>query len=455
MRVRTCLAMAALALTTAGACLTSLSAPSLADGKKHHALSLVGTPKMPPDFKAFDWVNPDAPKGGRVRQFAQGTFDSLNQFPIQGQAAAGIGLIHDRLFAASPDEASTAYAAIAEWVSYPDDFSSATFGLREGARFHDGRAITPDDVIFSMEALKKASPNYSTYYQHVTAVEKTGPREVTFKFDVKDNRELPQIVSEMPVLPKHWWDAKNDKGEVRDITKSSMEVPLGSGAYRVKAFEPGRSITYERVKDWWAKDLPVAKGQYNFDELHIVYFRDRVPAFEAFKTGDLDIWRESSAKAWATEFEFDAVKRGFVKAEKFAVQRVAPMQAFVLNLRRPQFQDVRVRRALNLAFDFDWANKNLFYGQYVRLNSYFDNSELASSKLPEGKELEILAAHKANLPPELFTSEWKNPTNPTPEDARKNLISRSQAFERSWLSGQGRRSGRRKRAATHHRDPSR
>jgi microcin C transport system substrate-binding protein len=389
--------------------------------QRHHAISLVGKPKMSADYKAFDWVNPDAPKSGRLRQHAIGSFDSLNQFPVQGQAAAGIGLLHDRLFAASPDEASTAYAQIAEWVSYPDDFSSATFALREGAKFHDGRPITPDDVVFSMAALKKASPNYSTYYQHVTQVEATGPREVTFKFDTKGNRELPQIVSEMPVLPKHWWAAKNDKGEERDITKSSMEIPLGSGAYRVKAFEPGRSITYERVKDWWAKDLPVAKGQYNFDELHVVYYRDRVAAFEAFKTSDLDIWRETSAKSWATEFEFDAVKRGFVKVEKFPVQRVAPMQAFMMNLRRPQFQDLRVRRALNLAFDFEWANKNLFYDQYVRLNSYFDNSELASRKLPEGKELAILNAVKADVPAEVFSTEWKNPTNPTPEDARKSL----------------------------------
>ena len=217
---------------------------------------------MPPDFKAFDWVNPDAPKGGRVRQFAQGTFDSLNQFPIQGQAAAGIGLIRDRLFAASPDEASTAYAAIAEWVSYPDDFSSAA-GLREGARFHDGRAITPDDVIFSMEALKKASPNYSTYYQHVTAVEKTGQGEVTFKFDVKDNRELPRSLARCRFCQAL---VGREATRARRATSRSRrwKCHWDGRVSRPEAFEPGRSITYERVKDWWAQRSSCRRGPVQF-----------------------------------------------------------------------------------------------------------------------------------------------------------------------------------------------
>jgi microcin C transport system substrate-binding protein len=189
----------------------------------------------------------------------------------------------------------------------------------------------------------------------------------------------------------------------------------------VKAFDAGRTITYERVKDWWAAGLPVAKGQWNFDEIDIIYYRDRVAPFEAFKKGDIDFWTETSAKSWATEYEFDAAKRGLVKREQIPITRVAPMQAFVMNLRRKVFQDIRVRRALALAFDFEWANKNLFYGQYTRLNSYFDNSELASRGLPEGRELEILNEVKADLPPELFTTEWKNPVNNTPEDARRNL----------------------------------
>ncbi len=399
----------------------AFGAGAQAQDQKRHAVSLGAPPKFAADFKNFDWVNPNAPKGGRVRQYVQGSFDSLNQFPVQGQPASGLAFLYDTLFVGSPDEPNVEYGMVAEWVSYPADFSSATFSLRPAARFHDGKPISPEDVVFSFEVLKEHSPKFSTYYQHVVKAEKSGTNTVKFTFDVKDNRELPQIVSQLPVLPKHWWQAKNDKGEARDIAKSSLEVPLGSGAYKVKSFEPGRTIVYERVKDWWAAELPVSKGQWNFGEVEITYYRDRVAPFEAFKKGDLDYWAEASAKSWATEFDFDAVKRGFVKKEQVPVVRVAQMQGFYMNQRRKAFQDVRVRKALALAFDFDWANKNLFYDQYIRLKSYFDNSELASSGLPEGRELEILNDVKADLPPELFTTAWKNPVNATPEDVRRNL----------------------------------
>ena len=391
------------------------------EAPRRHAVSMIGEPKYGPDFKHFNWVNPDAPKGGRVRQSVVGSFDSLNQFPVQGDAADGLGLVYDSLFVGSPDEASAEYGKIAEWISFPSDYSSATFGLRTIARFHDGKPVTPEDVIFSLEVLKKASPRFSTYYKDVAGAEKSGPNQVTFKFSVKNNRELPQIIAQLPILPKHWWEANGPDGKPRDITKSSLEIPLGSGVYKVKSFEAGKQIVYERVKDWWAKDLPVAKGQWNFDELQLIYFRERTAAFETFKTGGLDFWRENSAKSWATEFEFDAVKRGLVKPEKLPIVRVAGMQAFVMNLRRKQFQDIRVRRALHLAFDFEWANKNLFYDQYIRVGSYFDNSELAAKGLPQGRELEILNTVKVDVPAELFTTEWKNPVNATPEDARRNL----------------------------------
>jgi microcin C transport system substrate-binding protein len=392
-----------------------------ADDGKHHAISLIGPPAHGPGFQHFDWVNPSAPKGGRVRQYAMGSFDSLNQFPVKGSPATALALIYDTLMASSPDEPSTEYGLVAEWLSHPDDFSSATYQLRAGARFHDGKPITADDVVFSLNALKQASPNYGFYYKNVVRAEKINDHQVTFHFDVKGNRELPMIVGELPILPKHWWEAKNANGEPRDLTKSSLEVPLGSGPYRIKEVEAGRSITYERVKDWWAKDLPVSKGQWNFDEIKFVYFRDRVPAFEAFKAGHLDFWRENSAKAWATAFDFDAVKRGFVKMEKLPIATVAPMQAFAFNIRRPQFQDPRVRRAFSLAFDFEWANKNLFYDQYTRVGSYFENSELKAPALPSGRELEFLNEVKADIPAEVFTHEWKNPVNASPEDARKHL----------------------------------
>ncbi len=405
---------------------------------RHAALSLIGKPKQSDGFKHFDWVNPDAPKGGRVRQWSMGTFDSLNRYSIKGSAEGRLDLLQSTLMATVPDEESTGYALIAEWVSYPEDFSSATFGLRKEARFSDGTPITTDDVIFSLGAVKSANPRYGYYYKNVVAVEKTGENEVTFKFDVKGNRELPMIVGELPVLSKAYWTGKGANGEPRDVTKSSLEVPVGAGPYRVKEFEAGRSITYERIKDWWAKDLPVMKGQWNFDEVNITYFRDRVPAFEAFKSGQIDFWRESSAKSWATGFDFDAVKKGLVKLDKISTAGVAPMQAFAFNIRRPQFQDVRVRRAFNLAFDFEWANKNLFYDQYVRVESYFGNSELQAKGLPQGKELAALEAVRSELPPEVFTTEWKNPENKAPEDARRNLGAAAKLFaEAGWTPKNG------------------
>ena len=243
-------------------------------------------------------------------------------------------MIYDQLMSSSPDEETTAYGLVAEWMSHPADYSAATFQLRPDARFHDGKPITPEDVIFSLEAIKKASPNYAFYYKNVTKAEKTGAHQVTFVFDVKGNRELPVIVGELPVLPKHFWEGTAANGEPRDLGKSTLEVPVGSGPYRIKEVDAGRAITFERVKDWWAKDLPVAKGQWNFEEIKYVYFRDRVPAFEAFKSSQLDFWRESSAKAWATAFDFEAVKRGLVKLETLPIASVAPMQAFVFNIRR-------------------------------------------------------------------------------------------------------------------------
>ena len=213
---------------------------------------------------------------------------------------------------------------------------------------------------------------------------------MTFTFDVKGNRELPQIVGQLSVLPKQFWEGNGANGEPRDITKSTLEIPLGSGAYRVKSFDPGRTITYERVKDYWAKDLPVSKGQWNFDELKFTYFRDRTPAFEEFKSGKIDFWRESARQPVGDGYDFDAVKKGSVKKEAIPVKRVAPMQAFVFNLRRKQFQDPRVRKAFALAFNFEEANKKLFYNLYVRVGSFFDNSELAAKGLPQGRELEIL-----------------------------------------------------------------
>lgn len=420
-----------LVLAPLAACLAfaTLALPGKADSEtRHHALSLIGEPRFGPDFQHFDWVNPSAPKGGRVRQYIMGSFDSLNSFSVKGSPAAAVTLIYDSLMVGSPDEPSTEYGLIAEWVSYPADFSSATFKLRPEARFHDGKPITPEDIIFSLDALKKASPRFAFYYKNVTGAQKVGDDKVKFDFDVKGNRELPLTVGQLPILPKHFWEANSASGEPRDLSKSTLEVPLGSGPYRIKDVEAGRTISYERVKDWWAKDLPVSKGQWNFDDLKFVYFRARDAAFLAFKTGELDYWRESSAKAWATEFEFDQVKRGQVTLHNVPVKSVASMQAYAFNIRRPQFQDPRVRRAFNLAFNFEWANKNLMFDAYQRVNSYFDNSELKATGLPQGRELDILNEVRADVPPEAFTQEWKNPVYAAPEDERKNLSMASKLF---------------------------
>jgi len=425
------------------ACLLLLAPPEAvasdnsSEHAKHHALSLIDAPEYGPNFPHFKWVNPSAPKGGRVRQWAMGTFDSLNPFPIKGNAAGGVRLIYDTLMSSSPDEPSTAYGLIAEWVSYPADFSSATFQLRSGARFHDGKPITPEDVIFSLEAIKKASPRFAFYYKNVTRAEPVGEHQVRFLFDVKGNRELPMIVGELPILPKHFWSSTGSNGEPRDLSKSTLEIPLGSGPYRIKEVDAGRTIAYERVQDWWAKDLPVAKGQWNFDEIRVIYFRDRAPAFLAFQAGELDYWRESSAKFWATGYDFDAAKRGLVRKHRLPVKGVAPMQSFAFNTRKPQFQDRRVRQAFNLAYNFERANATLFYDEYNRVGSYFEGSELKAVGLPKGRELEILNEVREQIPPEVFTTQWTNPVNATPEDARKNLAIASKLLAEAGYQSKG------------------
>lgn len=406
--------------------LAGASAPGFAD-TRHHALSLIGDPKTPADFKHFDWVDPAAPKGGSIRLGVRGTFDTLYGYNIKGNKAAGIGgsisggLIYQNLMSRSLDEPSAEYGQVAEWVSFPDDYASVTYGIRPTARFNDGKPVTPDDLIFSMFTLKRDDPMFAQYYKNVVKGEKTGEREVTFTFDGKGNRELPHIVGELIVLPKHYWEGKDASGAARDTTKSTLEPPLGSGPYRIKSFEPGRYIEFERVKDWWAKDLPVNVGQWNFDTVRYEYFRDQEAMFQEFKAGRLDFWRESSAKQWSTEYGFPAVKSGAVKKAGIPLKGLEQMTAFAMNLRRKQFSDQRVRRAFNLAYNFEEANKQLFYGLYTRVTNYFGEEGLSAKGLPTGRELEILDTVRNQVPPEVFTTEPKQPVSATPEQYRKNL----------------------------------
>ncbi len=406
------------------AALLACAAPALAQPAQapfRAAASLMGEPKYPPDFKHFDYVNPNAPKGGVVRFGADGTFDSFNVIIPRGTPGAGITLIYDTLTTQSRDEVATAYGLIAEGLSYPADFSSVTYRLRPQAKWQDGTPITPDDVVWSFDVLTKNNPQQAFYYRHVKSAAKTGDNEVTFTFDQGGNRELPQIVGEMMVLPKHWWTGTDGTGKKRDITQGTLEAPLGSGAYKIKSFVPGRTIAYERVKDYWGASLPVNVGRNNFDEIRYEYYRDDTVEIEAFKADQYD-WRvETSAKNWATAYDFPARKDGKVVLEMFENRASGMMQAFIPNLRRAKFQDPRVRRALNYALDFDGMNHTLFFDQYTRVSSYFSGTELASSGVPAGAELEILNTVKDKVPAGVFTAPYTNPDTPSEQSRRTNL----------------------------------
>jgi microcin C transport system substrate-binding protein len=399
-------------------------AQAAADGPVwQHALSLFGDIKYPADFKRFDYVNPDAPKGGVARMISIGTFDNFNIVVagIKGSLAPAATLIYETLMTKSQDEVVTEYGLLAEAAAHPDDFSSVTYRLRKEARWHDGKPVTPEDVIFSLDVLKQYSPMFASYYKHVVKAEKSGDRDIKFSFDGPGNRELPTIVGELTVLPKHYWEGTDSQGRKRDVSATTLEPPLGSGPYRIKEFVAGRSVTLERVKDYWGAAVPAQVGTNNFDQLRFEFFRDNLVALEAFKADQADWISENSAKQWATAYDFPAIADKRVVKEEFKINDLGRMQAFILNLRRDQFKDARVRRAFNYAFDFEEMNKQLFYGQYKRINSYFEGTELASSGLPEGKELEILEAVRDKVPAEVFTTVYQNPVGGNPEAVRANL----------------------------------
>jgi microcin C transport system substrate-binding protein len=389
----------------------------------HHGLSLFGDLKYPPGFKRFDYVNADAPKGGVARLIAFGTFDNFNLVVagVKGNISNGVDLIYDTLMVPALDEVSTEYGLIAESVSYPADFSAVTYRLRAEAKWHDGKPITPDDVIFSFEAFKKNHPQLSAYYRHVTKAEKSGERDIVFTFDSPGNRELPQIVGQLNVLPKHWWEGTDASGKKRDVAATTLEAPLGGGAYRIKEFTAGRTVAFERVKDYWGKDLNVNVGRDNFEELRYEYFRDSTVALEAFKADVVDWRTENSAKNWATAYDFPAIKDKRVLLEEFPVRSSGVMQGFAFNIRRDKFKDARLRLAMNYAFDFEEMNKQLFFGQYTRIASYFEGTELAARDLPDARELEILEPLRDKVPAEVFTKAYINPTGGSPEATRNNL----------------------------------
>jgi microcin C transport system substrate-binding protein len=381
----------------------SLAAIVVAAAGGSNGLSLFGELKYGPDFKNFEYASPNAPKGGTMKFSAIGTYDTLNPYVVKGVPAAGIGQIFDTLTVSSQDEPGSEYGLVAESIDLAADKLSVLYTLRKAARFHDGLPMTPDDVVWTFDTLRqKGHPMYRSYYGDVTKVEQEGERGVRFHFKSAENRELPQILGQMPVLSKKYW-------ETRDFTKTTLDPPLGSGPYKIEALDPGRSITYRRVADYWGADLPVNKGRQNVDIMRYDYYRDGTIALEAFKAGQYDIRIENSSKNWATGYDSPAMRQGLLKKEEIHNELPSGMQGFGYNLRRPIFQDVRVRQALANAFDFEWSNKNLFYGAYTRTRSYFDNSELAATGVPQGEELQILEKFRGKIPDEVFTKEYDPP----------------------------------------------
>ena len=380
-----------------------------------HGVAMHGDLKYGPGFTHFDYVNPDAPKGGEVRLQANGSFDSLNPFILKGQPAVGIGRLFETLMTGSQDEAFSQYGLLAETVEIPEDRSWVAFILRPEARWHDGAPVTVENVIFSLETIKtKGHPFYRAYYGDVVAAEKVGERKVKFTFADGVNRELPLIIGELPIISKAYYTAN-------DFEKTSLEPPLGSGPYRIESVDPGRSITYARVADYWGADIPARRGQDNFDILRYDYYRDPTVAMEAFKAHEYDFRRENASKVWATAYQGPAFDDGLVVKEEIGHSMPTGMQGFVFNMRRAKFADRRLRQALGYAFDFEWTNKNLFNGAYTRTTSYFSNSELASSGLPEGAELALLEPFRDQLPPEVFSEVFAPPETDGSGSARRNL----------------------------------
>ena len=395
---------------------------------KGHGIAMHGDLKYGPDFTHFDYVNPDAPKGGELREYGLGTFDSFNPFVIRGIPDRNSARIYDTLMVSSADEPFSEYGLLAESIETPADRSWVIFTLRPQARWHDGQPITADDVIWTFDTLRtKGSPEYRAYYASVAGVEKVGERGVKFTFKPGDNRELPLILGQLVVLPKHYWQG-------RDFEASTLEPPLGSGPYKIDQFEPGRWSTYRRVPDYWGKDLAVNRGRNNVDVLRLDYYRDMTVALEALKSGAYDLRAEMSSKDWATAYDVPAVRDGLLIKQQFRNDRPAGMQGYAFNLRRPLFQDPRVREALGYGFDFEWANRTLFYGQYTRSRSYFDNSELAANGVPQGAELQVLEPFRGKVPERVFTTEYQPPATDGSGNMRDNLRKAAELFKAAGWS---------------------
>lgn len=382
---------------------------------KSHAIAMHGKPKYGSDFTQFDYTSPDATKGGQIKLHSIGTFDSLNPFVAKGNVADRLGLVYDTLTTASDDEPFTQYGLLAKTIEYPKDRSWVIYHLDADARFNDGSKVTAEDVDFSFKLLMaKGSPFYGYYYADVIKSEVLDNSRIKFTFKEGSSPETLLITGQLPVFPEHFWKDK-------DFEHSALLRPLGSGPYRITKVDPGRSITYERVTDYWAASKPTQKGFYNFDKIIVDYYRDDTVALEAFKSGEYDYRYERVAKLWATAYEGQAIADGRIIKKEVQHHNPAGMQAYAFNLRNPLFQNKALRQAIGMAFDFEWTNKNLFYGAYKRTNSFFANSDLASSGLPSKAELALLEPYRDQLPDSVFTQEYKSPVSQGDQHNRKNL----------------------------------
>ena len=410
-----------------------------ADGViREHGTSLVGPLMHGPEFQSFVHTNVDAPKGGTLRQAKIGQFDTFNPYIVRGTAPAEIQLFTiDTLMATALDESqSTMYGLIAEWIEHPADWSWVAYRLRDEARWHDGTPITPEDVIFSLEILKtQGRPLYAFYYQNVTGARDMGDRVVRFDFDQTGNRELPHIVGQLPILPKHWWEG-------RDFAEGGLDPLLGSGPYKVGRFEPGRFFQLERVTDYWAADLPVNRGAWNFDVLHYEYYLDGAAGFSALRAGTVDYREENSAINWAEKYDFPAVQRGDVVKEEIVLEGPKGVQTLCVNLRKPRFQDRRTRRALSLAFDFEWSNRNVYFEQYARPRSYFQHggdSDLMPIAPPDAAELALLEPFRGQIPEEVFGAPYQPPvTDGSGRNRRQLREAAGLLAEAGWTATDGR-----------------
>jgi len=404
-----------------------------AAGVPAHALAMHGRPKYGPDFTHFDYADPDAPKGGAIRLHDTGSFDSINPYILQGtgvRRAVIENRFYETLIIQSNDEPFTVYGCLAETIETDEARTYVAYKLHDSAKWSDGTPLTVDDVIFSFELLKeKADPFWKEYFKDIAAATKTEDGRVRFDFTPGIvNRELPLITGQFPVFQQAWW-------KDRAFDEPTLDIPVSSGPYTIGAIDAGRSITFKRNPDWWGEDLAINAGRYNFDEIRYDYYRDSTVAHEAFKAGEYDFRSESSAKNWATGYEFPAIKEGKATKEELPFGGANGMYGIIFNLRRPMFQDRNVRLALMYAFDFEWANANLMYNAYVRTESYFANSELAATGLPKGEELTILEKYRGRVPDEVFTQAYKAPsTGGTEEGLRENLKTATELLEKAGYS---------------------